>query len=179
MLLSQDKHPATVASASNNGLTKCRDCLLSRGSTRTPAVFRHERARIAGQAPIRSNHPQRGAVRNAGRAGLGPALLLATGKVFIGGGSMSELYDPATSVFATGGWHAVVSTWPDAQAFRPLRPRERTSRRLGIPNHPAQGIDVKRKMEIINQRGDESSARQFAQSFVTPLDFPVRCVRLA
>jgi hypothetical protein len=46
------------------------------------------------------------------------ALLLATGKVFIGGGSMSELYDPATGVFdTTGGWHAVVSTWPDAQAL--------------------------------------------------------------
>jgi hypothetical protein len=46
------------------------------------------------------------------------AVLLATGKVFIGGGPMSELYDPASGVFdTTGGWHAVVSTWPDAQAL--------------------------------------------------------------
>jgi len=44
--------------------------------------------------------------------------LLATGKVFVGGGSASELYDPAAGAFnATGGWHAVVSTWPDAQAL--------------------------------------------------------------
>jgi len=46
------------------------------------------------------------------------ALLLGTGKVFIGGGSTSEIYDPATGTFdTTGGWHAVVSTWPDAQAL--------------------------------------------------------------
>jgi hypothetical protein len=46
------------------------------------------------------------------------AFLLATGKVFIGGGSTSALYDPATGAFGTtGGWHAVVSTWPDAQAL--------------------------------------------------------------
>lgn len=46
------------------------------------------------------------------------AFLLANGKVFIGGGATSDLYDPATGSFGTtGGWHAVVSTWPDAQAL--------------------------------------------------------------
>lgn len=46
------------------------------------------------------------------------AFLLGSGKVFIGGGSTSELYDSATGTFdTTGGWSTIVSNWPDAQAL--------------------------------------------------------------
>jgi hypothetical protein len=45
------------------------------------------------------------------------AILLASGKVFIGGGQTSDLYDTANGTFnTTGGWSTISSDWPDAQA---------------------------------------------------------------
>jgi hypothetical protein len=46
------------------------------------------------------------------------AILLAEGKVFIGGGQTSDLYDSATGTFGTtGGWSTVAGDWPDAQTL--------------------------------------------------------------
>src|SRR5215472_10744540 len=46
------------------------------------------------------------------------AILLASGKVFIGGGQTSDLYDPATRTFImTGGWNTIAGDWPDAQTL--------------------------------------------------------------
>ena len=44
--------------------------------------------------------------------------MLADGKVFIGGGETSDLYDLATGTFGTtGGWSTVAGDWPDAQTL--------------------------------------------------------------
>jgi len=46
------------------------------------------------------------------------AILLASGKVFIGGGQSSDLYDTANGTFSTtGGWSTISSDWPDAQGL--------------------------------------------------------------
>jgi hypothetical protein len=46
------------------------------------------------------------------------AILLASGKVFIGGGQSSDLYDSVNGTFSTtGGWSTISSDWPDAQAL--------------------------------------------------------------
>ena len=46
------------------------------------------------------------------------AILLASGKVFIGGSQTSDLYDPANGTFTTtGGWRTIADDWPDAQAL--------------------------------------------------------------
>src|SRR5262249_1099367 len=46
------------------------------------------------------------------------AVLLADGRVFIGGGQTSDLYDPATGTFrATAGWNTIAADWPDAQTL--------------------------------------------------------------
>lgn len=46
------------------------------------------------------------------------AILLADGKVFIGGGQTSDLYDSATGNFnTTGGWNTIAGDWPDAQTL--------------------------------------------------------------
>ena len=48
--------------------------------------------------------------------GVNTAMLLADGRVFIGGGQTSDLYDSTTGTFSTtGGWSQIVTNWPDAQ----------------------------------------------------------------
>ena len=46
------------------------------------------------------------------------AILLADGRVFIGGGQTSDLYNPATGTFSTtGGWNTIADDWPDGQTL--------------------------------------------------------------